>query len=178
MEIRSSDRELPRVRVHPVTAGELMRMSVPALRVAKPGVLATPMAMPSMHDLAKLARDLTNESSLWSAVRWLQRELCRVLRVSDALCVWIDWPRDAAWTLTGKVGPQVHDLVTQVAGRGRREVLGSTLVEPLGPPPSRAVLALRKSPGVTFGETELVMISALGAGIAPTLDKLIASARP
>lgn len=178
MEIRSSDRELPRVRVHPVSVSELHRISVPVLRVARPGVMATPMAMPSMHDIAALARDLTNERSLVAAALRLQRELCRLLRVSDVLCIWIDWPRDTTWTVSGKLGAQVHVLVTQVAGTGRRQIVASTLFEPLGPPPSRSVLALRKPPGTSFAESELAMLSALAVGISPTLDKLIAAARP
>lgn len=170
-----------RLRPDAVTPVELIwRVPPPVLPLpaARPGVMGTPFSIPSMHDLATIARNLAAESSLYWAVAGLQRDVCRLLRLTDTLCVWIDWPRQIARTITGRLGAQVHDLVTQVAGSGHRDIVGSALIEPVGPAPARSVLALRKPPGTTFGRDELVMIGALAAGIAPALDRLINAPRP
>ena len=139
---------------------------------------ATPLALPSMGELSSTLRRLQSASSLEGAVVELQRDVCRLMHVTDALIVWIDWPRRAAWSVTGKLGEQVQALVTDVAGSGRRSIVGSTLVEPLGRAPARSVLALRRSSGSTFGATELAVIGALAGGIAPVVDRLIASREP
>jgi len=192
VDIRRSEPTLPsvvrRIRPEAVTPVELIwRVPPPPpplplplplpppLPVARAGVMSTPLAMPSMHDLATIARNLAAESSLLAAVVRLQRDVGRLLRVTDTLCVWLDWPRRIAWTLSGRLGVQVHELVMQVAGSGHRTIVGSALVEPIGPAPTRSVLALRKPPGMTFGRDELAMIGALAAGIAPALDRLIAN---
>lgn len=133
--------------------------------------------LPAMQDLTKIARRLALEPTLADAVTRLQHEACRLLDVTDALCVWLDWPRGTATTLTGAVSDQIHELVRGVAGSGRRSIIGSTLIEPLGPPPARAVLALRRPSASTFLPAELAMISAFAAGIAPTIDRLIAAGR-
>jgi hypothetical protein len=136
--------------------------------------VATPVALPSMRALSAIMTNLASASSLTDAVVQLQRDVCKQLHLSDALVVWIDWPRRAAWSVTGRLGEQVQELVTGVAGTGRRSVVGSAVVEPLGLAPSRAVLALRRSSGSTFGATELAVISAIASCIAPPLDRLIA----
>lgn len=142
---------------------------------ARRGVMATPLAMPTMHDLATIVRNLASARSLHAGVVQLQREICKLLRVSDALCAWIDWPRRIAWTISGKLGDQVQDLVMEAGGSGRRVFLGGAVIEPLGRPPTHSVIALRKPSGISFSSSELTMIATLGAGIAPVLARLIAA---
>jgi hypothetical protein len=127
-----------------------------------------------MRELSGMITNLATARSLAAGVVQLQRDVCKLLRVTDALVVWIDWPRRAAWSVTGRLGDQVQELVTTVAGSGRRSIVGSTLVEPLGRAPARAVLALRRSSGSTFGATDVAMIGTLAASIAPALERLIA----
>lgn len=126
-----------------------------------------------MRELSAIARSLATASSLSAAVVELQRDICKLLRVTDALCLLIDWPRRTVWSTTGKLGDRISALVTDVAGRGKREVLGSTLIQPIGPSPARAVLGLRRPSGSTFELTEQAMIATLASGIAPSLDRLI-----
>lgn len=140
---------------------------------AKPGVLAT--GIPSMTDLTALAKAIANEQSFERAALRLQTEACRLARVTEALCVVFDWPRRAAWTLQGPItNESVKELVAQVAGSGHRSILGNALLEPIGPAPSRAVLALRKPPGGTFSVQEIAMVSTLALGLASSIDRLIA----
>jgi hypothetical protein len=132
--------------------------------------------LPSMRDLSRIATNLATAQTLSGAVIQLQRDIRKHLAVADALCVWIDWAHGTAWTVNGQVGEQIQSLVTDVAGSGRRDVVHNTLLQPIGPSPARAVLALRRPSGV-FASTELVMISTLASGLAPTLDRLIDQAR-
>jgi hypothetical protein len=143
---------------------------------ARPGVLAT--GIPSMTDLTALARAIANESSFERAAKRLQIEACKLTRAAEALCVVFDWPRRAAWTIQGPIGnEQVKELVAQVAGSGHRSIIGNALLEPIGPAPSRAVLALRKPTGATFSHQEIAMISTLALGLAASIDRLINEAR-
>ncbi len=150
---------------------------------ARPGVLRTnpgvvaPPPLPSMFDLTHLARSLAAETSLVHAAASLQRAAKHLLRVTDATCVWLDWPRRTATSITGRASPQVEELVLDVAGSGRCKVLGSTIIQPIGRAPARAVLALRKTSGLTFASDELMVISTIAAGIAPTLDRLVTASR-
>jgi hypothetical protein len=130
--------------------------------------------MPSMHELATIARNLASATSLLPGVLTLQRDVGKLLRASDVLCIWIDWPRGIAYCSSGRVSPQVHELVTQVAGSGRRSHVGGALVEPLGAAPARAVLALRRPSGAIFTSHELTILHTLAAGLAPVLDRLLA----
>ena len=97
-----------------------------------------------MRDLSMIARNIATASSLGSGVVQLQRDICKLLHVTDALCIWIDWPRRTAWSVTGKLGVQVQELVLDVAGSNRHKLINNTLVEPIGPCPARAALALRR----------------------------------
>jgi hypothetical protein len=151
----------------------VLPVHIPMPRLA----MGTPLGMPSMHELANVAKHVANASSLVAAAAQLQRDACKLLRVTNAACIWIDWPRRTASTLEGRLGEQLEELVLEVAGCGRRSLIGSSLVEPLGPPPTRAVLALRKPTGTTFDSSELTLIRTLAAGIAPALDRLIATSR-
>jgi hypothetical protein len=134
-------------------------------------------AMPTMHALASLARNLGNARSLLAGVVQLQRDLTRMLEVSDVLCIWIDWPRRRAYGANGRLGPGVQELVTELAGCGRGAFVSGALVEPLGPPPARAVLALRKLSNAQFTDHELTMIRTLAGGLAPAFDRLLATDR-
>lgn len=130
-----------------------------------------------MHQLTTIVRELASENVLVDGILRLQRAICRQLHVTDALCVWMDWPRRIAWTISGRLSEQTEELVAQVAGSGRREIVGSALVEPIGLVPTRAVLALRKPTGGVFAPDELAMIATFSAGIAPALERLIAHGR-
>ena len=139
---------------------------------AKPGVLAT--GAPSMTDLSALATMIASESSFERAAIRLQRDACRLARAAEALCVVFDWPRRAARTVQGPIANEsVKELVAQVAGSGHRSIIGNALLEPIGPAPSRAVLALRKPTGATFSAQEIAMISTLALGLATSIDRLI-----
>lgn len=140
---------------------------------ARPGVIAS--GIPSISDLTALARAIANENDFDRAARRLQFEACRLAQATEALCVVFDWPRRIAWTVQGVIGnEQVRELVAAVAGSGRRSILGNALLQPIGPTPSRAVLALRKPIGATYSVSEVAMVSALATGIAPSIDRLIA----
>lgn len=134
-----------------------------------------PHASPTV--LNEIARRLASESELASAAVQLQRALCKLLDISDAVVAWIDWPRRVAWTTTGRLSTQTEELVLQVAGSGQREVLGGAVIEPIGRAPARAALALRRPSGQRFAADECNAIAALAQAVAPTLDRLI-SARP
>ena len=163
MELRSSDRSIPSL------AG------VPRERIRALGTGALPAlsAKPTMRDLAQLSSALTAETSLRVAIERLQRDAKKTLALREAVCFWIDWPHRTASTLEGRASHELEEAVIDVAGRGKRNLLASALLEPVGPAPTRAVLALRKPSGVPFTATELVIIQTLAANIAPALDKLI-----
>ena len=146
---------------------------------ARPGMLMTGVTSTvrpevSMTDLTALARTIAAEQSFDRAAIRLQHEACRLVRATEALCVVFDWPRRAAWTVQGPiVNESVRELVAQVAGSGRRSILGNALLEPIGPAPSRVVLALRKPTGATFSVQEVAILSTLALGLAASFDRLI-----
>lgn len=127
-----------------------------------------------MRDLARVATNLAGATSLADAVRGLQRDLSTVLHLTDARCLWIDWPRRAVWSTVGPIGDRAGELVTDVAASGKRELVDCTLMQPVGTRPARAVFALRRAAGRTFQPFELAMIATLAFEFAPTLDRLIA----
>lgn len=127
----------------------------------------------AMQYLTALASALASETSLQAGVARVQRDASQIFRVRDALILWIDWPHRMAWTIEGRVGHDVEEAVLDVAGSGKRGFLGGAIIEPLGPPPTRAVLALRKPSGLGFAATELAVIGTLASSIAPALDRLI-----
>ena len=158
MEIRSSDVSIPSI------AGRA-RDKVRAL-----GTGAHPTAM---QDLTAIATALATETELRPAVDRLQKDAAKVLRLRDALCFWIDWPHRIAWTLGGRVNHELEEAVIEAAGSGKRNILAGAVIEPVGPTPARAVLALRKPSGLAFSPSELIVIQTLATSIAPALDKLI-----
>lgn len=136
---------------------------------------ATPRQLPSMHQLISLVRGITGETTLRAAVTRLERDSRPLLGLTDALCMWLDWPHRVVWSIAGRAAGAVQELVIGVAGSGRRTVLGNALLEPIGPPPARAVLAIRR--GANFDDIDFAMISTLSNSIAPAMDRLIAAAR-
>lgn len=164
MDIRSSDDSIPSIAGRP-------RDKIRAL-----GTGAQPTAM---QHLTQIARSLAAETGLVPAVNRLQADAARILTVRDALCFWIDWPHRIAWTVNGRVSHDLEETVIDTAGSGKRNLLAGAIIEPVGPTPARAVLALRKPSGLAFAPNELIVIQTLATSIAPALDKLIrANARP
>ncbi len=165
-----------RSRAEAVTAVELLwKMPPPVLPLvaAKPGVLATHAARGTpTRDLAGIARALESERTLEAAAQRLQHEVCRALLASDALVLWIDWPLRLVFTASGRANPDVTELVLDVAGSGKRTIVEGAVIEPIGAPPARVVVALRKPQGATFSRDELAAIGALSIGIAPRFDRL------
>lgn len=172
-----------RARPEAVTAVELVwTVPPPVSPLPRPrgGVIATPLApapLPTMHDLAEVARAISSESSFTAAARRLEIETKRMTRSTEALCVAFDWARRAAWSAQGPIANHaVVDLVAQVAGSGRWSMFGNALVVPIGQAPARAVIALRRTG--TYQLAEAGLISALAGGIAPAIERLLASERP
>ena len=132
--------------------------------------------VPSMLELSAATRAVAAEPVLRSAVAALQREACRLTRSREATVVTFDWDKRTAWTLDGSLmSGEVRALVTRVAGGGQREVSGSSLIEPIGGAPARAVLALRRAPGERFGEDDVALIAALAGSVAATINRLLAT---
>ncbi len=162
MDLRSSDRQIP---------------SLAGRRGVR--VLGTGGQPTAMQELTALATALATETSLHAAIVRLQRDASRILKVRDALALWIDWPHRIAWTVHGRVSHDLEETVLDTAGSGKRTALAGAVIEPLGPAPARAVLALRKPSGVAFTPSELIVIGTLATSIAPALDRLVrASAHP
>ena len=158
MDIRSSDDSIPSIAGRP-------RDKIRAL-----GTGAQPTAM---QGLTQIARALAAETGLVAAVNRLQKDAARILKVRDALCFWIDWPNRIAWTVNGRMSHDLEETVIEAAGSGKRNFIAGGVIEPVGPTPARAVLALRKSSGIAFSPSELIVIQTLATSIAPALDKLI-----
>jgi len=161
-----------RSRAEAVTAVELLwKMPPPVLPLApaKPGVLATHAARGTpTRDLA----GIESERTLEAAAQRLQHEICRALLASEALVLWIDWPLRLVFTASGRANPAVTELVLDVAGSGKRSIVEGAVIEPIGAPPARVVVALRKPEGAKFSRDELAAIGALSIGIAPRFDRL------
>jgi hypothetical protein len=157
MEIRRSDSDIPSIAGRP-------RDKIRALGTG---------AQPTIKDLSSLAGILSTETSLRAAANRLQKAACKILELRDALVLWIDWPHRIAWTVDGRVNHELEETVIEAAGAGRRSMLAGAVIEPCGPPPTRAVLAFRKPSGIPFLPQELVVIGTLAQNIGPALDRLI-----
>jgi hypothetical protein len=145
----------------------------PAVRRSEgSGPFASPL--PSMLELSAATRAVAAEPVLRGAIAALQREACRLTRSREATVVTFDWDKRTAWTLDGSLmSGEVRALVTRVAGGGRREVSGHSLIEPIGGAPARAVLALRRSPGDRFREHDVALVAALAGSVAATINRLL-----
>lgn len=167
---------MKRLRPDAVTAVELIWTVPPPplpLGPAKPGVLTTSSSsMPSMHELAAITRAIAAETTFRDASSRLQRELGRLTRSGEAICVAIDWPRRIAWTGDGLVTSEpVMELVAQVAGSGRRSLIGNALVAPIGLAPARAVIALRRT--TPFRSPDIEIVAGLANGVAEAFERLL-----
>jgi hypothetical protein len=167
---------IKRLRPDAVTSVELVWTVPPPvlpLAPARPGVLATPLsATPSMQELTAIARAIAGEKTFRDAAFRLQRELSRLTCSAEAMCVALDWPRRVAWSADGLVASeQVMELVAQVAGSGRRALIGNAVVAPIGPAPARAVIALRRS--TPFRSPEIELVAGVANGVAATFERLL-----
>ncbi|TMQ05734.1 MAG: hypothetical protein E6J90_48050 [Deltaproteobacteria bacterium] len=128
-----------------------------------------------MLALSAAMRAVAAEPLLRPAVAVLEREVCRLTPAREATVIAID-RAGAVWTRDGSViSDEVHQLVTRVAGTGQRAAFGHALFEPIGGPPARAVLAVRRRPRDRFADDDIALVSALAGGVAATLNRLISA---
>ena len=110
--------------------------------------------------------------TLDSAIELIQRQACRITRSAEALCIVLDWARGAAWTLHGDVEGPLRDLAQEVASTGRRQVIGTTVFEPVGALPARAVLLVRRH-ATRFSPDELAALRAVASGADEELEAFL-----
>lgn len=159
------------VGLHPAAVlAEAATVPAPALPALGTGVTAR---LPAMRDLTAVALAVTDAPALSHAVAVIERELHALLGLAEVHCIWIDWARRAAWTAAGRAAGHIEELALVVAGSGRRMTFGAALLQPLGPPPTRAVLALRRPPGSSFSPGERTLLATLATAIGPALDRLV-----
>ncbi|HEX7840032.1 MAG TPA: hypothetical protein VF469_21295, partial [Kofleriaceae bacterium] len=132
------------------------------------------------REVFELVRRVALQADLPAAMRVLHHGLARLTDSSDAMCVFFDAALCSAWALPdGKtpcaIDDQVQQLVAQVAGTGRRAVLGRALVEPVGPAPARAVLVLRRPPtGAAYGDLDIATVAAIAAAVVALIGHFMA----
>jgi hypothetical protein len=132
----------------------------------------------SMLELSAALRAVAAEPLLRPAVTALEREACRLTGASEATVFVPDRSRRTLWTRDGSViSDEIRALVTGVADTGRRGVFGHALLEPIGGPPARAVLVLRRCVHERFGSDDIALVAALAGGVAATLTRLISARR-
>ena len=125
-----------------------------------------------MQELTAIARAIAAEGTFRDAACRLQRELSRLTRSAEVMCVAFDWPRRIAWSANGIVtSEEVMELVAQVAGSGRRALIGNALVAPIGPAPARAVVALRRA--TPYRSPEIELVAGLASGVASAFERLL-----
>lgn len=165
----------------PARRGVLASGSSPGLHLGvprSPAAMGTPLPpLPSMQELADVSRAIAAQLTFHEAAYRLEHEARRLTRSSEALCVAFDWARRRAWSGGAEIAnPAVIDLVADVAGSGKWSMIGNALVVPIGSAPARAVLALRRASA--YQGHEAGMVSALCGGIAPAIERLLATWRP
>jgi hypothetical protein len=130
-----------------------------------------------MLELSAAMRAVGAEPTLRSAVAALEREALRLTTAREATVLVVDRVRNALWTCAGSaISDEVSGLVVHVADTGHRELSGHALYEPIGAPPARAVLALRRTARDRFDPDAVALIAALAGGVAATLHRLIDAA--
>jgi hypothetical protein len=142
--------------------------------------MASVSPLRSMLDLSAALRAVGAEPLLRPAVTVLEREACRLTGACEATVFIPDHPRrrSTLWTRDGSViSDEIRALVVGVADSGRRGVFGQALFEPIGGPPARAVLVLRRRIHERFGADDIALVAALAGGVAATLTRLL-GARP
>jgi len=134
--------------------------------------------LPPLLKIAKSALDVVRAETPRIAALRLEREACLVTRSAEASCMAFDWARRTAWSVHGQVTfQQLVDLVAEVAGSGQRAIFGATVIEPIGPAPSRIVLAIRRH--VTpYNEVELAALARLARAVAPRFEELVPARDP
>jgi hypothetical protein len=142
-----------------------------------PRVTASANPLRTMLELSAAMRAVADQPLLRPAVAVLQREACRLTGAAEATVIAIDRARGTVWTRDGSaISDEIHDLVAQVAESGRRALSGHALFEPIGGPPARAVLALRRHAYARFETEDIALVAALSGGVAATLNRLIDAA--
>lgn len=127
-----------------------------------------------MLALSAATRAVVAEPQLRPAVDALQREACRLTGACEATVIALDRTRGTLWTRdSSAMSDEIHRLVAHVAATGQRAVIGHALIEPIGGPPSCAVLALRRRAGERFAANDMALVGALVGGVAATLHRLI-----
>jgi hypothetical protein len=121
------------------------------------------------HRLRELVTALAADPSV-RGVACFEQGLATELGVSDALCVWMDWPRRFAWTIAGPVSPRMQDLVPEALGRGRRVVLANAIVQPVGPAPARCALVIKGAPAQVLAPMTVRMVERIATQISGSLD--------
>ena len=172
-------RQLTSTPVHRRPRAALVPKLVPALaQSAAPALLGQ---MPVLErEVFQLARRIALQADLPAAMRVLHHGLSRLTDSSDVMCVFFDVALWSAWVLPdGRAGrgldDQVQQLVAQVAGSGRRAVLGHALIEPVGPAPARAVFLVRRPPtSMVYGQLEIATLAAIAAALCGLIGHFVA----
>ena len=103
-------------------------------------------------------------------VQRFEEGLAVELAATDVMCVWIDASSRTAWSVGGPLAERLQNIVPEIAEHGRRLVVGSAIVEPIGPAPSRAALIVKGSSLDVLQPAAVRMISRVAARIGPVLD--------
>jgi hypothetical protein len=93
------------------------------------------------------------------------------MRATEVLCIVVDYARGGAWSVYGTVeSPALYELVIDVASSGQRQTIGTTVVEPIGPLPARAVLVVRRQ-ATSYTTAELHALSTVARTAAEELER-------
>jgi membrane fusion protein (multidrug efflux system) len=132
------------------------------------------------REVFQLARRIALQADLPAAMRVLHHGLSRLTGSPEAMCVFFDPALCSTWAMPDGNAPRalddgVQQLVAQVAGSGRRAVLGHTLVEPVGPSPTLAVLMIRRPPaGAAYGSLEIATVAAIATAVVGLVGHFVA----
>ncbi len=139
-------------------------------RVARRSHSFAVMAMLATHP-DTISDVLEELDTIESALELVQRQAKRVMRATEALCIVVDYARGAAWSVYGTVeSAALYELVLDVASSGRRQTIGTTVVEPIGPLPARAVLVVRRQ-ATMYSTAELFALGTVARLAADELDR-------
>jgi biotin carboxyl carrier protein len=139
------------------------------------------LAPPLEREVFQLARRIAMQADLPAAMRVLYHGLSQLTGSPDAMCVFFDPALCATWAVPDGNAPRalddrVQQLVAEVAGSGRRAVLGHALIEPVGPAPARAVLVIRRPPAAeAYGSSEIATVAAIAAAVVGLVGHFVAA---
>jgi hypothetical protein len=165
--------------VHRKPRAALVPRLVPALAQSAAPALLGQMPVPE-REVFELARRIALQADLPAAMRVLHHGLSRLTDSSDVMCVFFDVALCSPWVLPdGRAGrgldDHVRQLVAQVAGSGRRAVLGHVLIEPVGPAPARGVFLVRRPPtSMVYGQLEIATVAAIAAALCGLIGHFVA----